>query len=157
MLVDYNREGFAELFVGKPSVGGCQIVLAKVFRDGRGVLSQLLSERNPEALHVYYSRTNAGFARDAELWHMHKHHTDRFIVVDGNMVFAISDGADTELVQVSNDFPKVIVVIPPCVYHCVRPANGPAAIMNFPTKVYDPDDELRIPFAKLDAPAPWRM
>lgn len=145
----------------------------RVNRDPRGTLTELLradwdggifGEAMPFA-QVYTSTTTPGVARDIDKWHVHQHQTDRFYCVRGRIAVAIADpraGSPTEgglmLVELAaaEDAPApLLVTIPPRTLHgFVVTSEEPATLLNFPNRIYDPDDEGRLPFAEAGVTFP---
>lgn len=137
-------------------------------RDPRGTLTELLradwtdvfGEDMPFA-QVYTSTTQAGVARDIDKWHVHQHQTDRFYCVAGRIVVAIADPREDSpsrgalmLVELAaaNDGPApLMVTIPPRTLHGFVVTSGvPATLLNFPNRIYDPEDEGRLAFAEAN-------
>jgi dTDP-4-dehydrorhamnose 3,5-epimerase-like enzyme len=149
-----------DLLVDDPTIPGCELVHFQSFHDERGELIPILSEVKPNVQYAYWSRTKEGYARDIDRWHIHTYHSDRFIVVGTSCYFALSDGSRTELVLIEGDVPHCMLIVPPGVYHSLcAPCGhiGGTTIMSFPTEIYDPADEGRVPFGDLKAPWPWRL
>lgn len=128
----------------------------------------------------YTSLTTPGQFRDRERWHVHRVQTDRFVVVLGEMTLALYDARATsstqghlEVVQMSGapfDRPyrevnanarTFLVPIPPGVYHCIgNLSRQPFVLTNFPTELYDAQDEGRVAFdevltERLGGPFSW--
>ncbi len=141
-------------------------------RDPRGTLTELLradwndvyGEELPFA-QVYTSTTAPGIARDIDRWHVHRHQTDRFYCVAGRIVVPIADvreGSPTRgalmLVELAagEDGPApLLVTIPPGTLHgFVVTSPGPATLLNFPNRIYDPEDEGRLPFTEAGVTFP---
>lgn len=145
-------------------VDGSVIHALKVNRDPRGTLTELLKVDWPEVYgedmpfaQVYTSTTGAGVARDIDKWHVHQHQTDRFYCMRGRIVVAVADPREdsptngaVQLVELSagDDAPApMLVTIPPRTLHgFVVTSEEPATLLNFPNRVYDPEDEGRLPF-----------
>lgn|GEM_PF-409039 len=141
-------------------------------RDPRGTLTELLRADWPDVYgeampfaQVYTSTTAPGVARDIDKWHVHQHQTDRFYCVRGRIVVAIADpraGSPTEgnlmLVELAaaEDGPApMLVTIPPQTLHgFVVTSEEPATLLNFPTRIYDVDDEGRMPFEEAKVTFP---
>ncbi|MBA2278255.1 MAG: dTDP-4-dehydrorhamnose 3,5-epimerase family protein [Chloroflexia bacterium] len=135
-------------------------------RDPRGTLTELLRADWDDVFgddlpfaQVYTSTTAPGVARDVDRWHVHRHQTDRFYCVAGRIVVAIADprGASPSngavmLVELAaqDDAPApLLVTIPPGTLHgFVVTSPGPATLLNFPNRIYDPEDEGRLPFTE---------
>jgi dTDP-4-dehydrorhamnose 3,5-epimerase len=139
--------------------------------DPRGFLLETLRKddtgvRGAEFAMSYTSATVPNEFRDADRWHAHRIQTDRFVVLMGEMILALYDARQESstrgLFQVvrmvgapfdggygsgKRDVPTSLVPIPPGVYHCVgNLSDRPFVLTNFPTELYDPGDEGRIPF-----------
>lgn len=102
----------------------------------------------------YVSQTPVGIARDEDKWHVHKSQKDRFICLYGKIVTAIYDPREQsktsgKLNLFSMD-PSVenemyMVVIPEETYHgFISIGKTPAILANFPTQIYNPQDEGRV-------------
>jgi dTDP-4-dehydrorhamnose 3,5-epimerase len=147
-----------------PAVAGVILRDLRVNRDPRGTLTELLradwndlfGDELPFA-QAYTSTTAPGVARDEDRWHLHRRQTDRFACLLGRIVVPIADarpGSATQgqvmLVELAAgpDHPAPLVVtIPPGTLHgLVVTSDAPAMLLNFPTRLYDPDDENRVPF-----------
>lgn len=145
---------------------GVVVRALKVNRDPRGTLTELLRTDWPDLYgeempfaQVYTSTTGAGVARDEEQWHVHRHQTDRFYCVAGRITVAVADarpGSAThgsvtlvELAAEADAPAPLVVTIPSGTLHgFVVTSPGPATLLNFPNRLYDPSDEGRIPFAE---------
>lgn len=135
----------------------------KVNEDKRGILVETLKINCPKIYHPqsrpfaqnYFSITNAGTARDENTWHYHLKQEDRFVVIDGDIVVACYDWrkksptfGQLNLFKMGNsngDYGQYLLLIPKNILHgfCVV-SPKPAILLNFPTKLYDKNDEGRI-------------
>ncbi len=106
----------------------------------------------------YYSVTNSGIARDENVWHYHPHgQEDRFLVVQGAIVVAIADNrADSNTFGKLNLFhmeatkdPYVLLVPKKTLHGFLVVSKIPAILLNFPTSLYSPKEEGRIPHSKI--------
>jgi len=152
-----------------PLIQGVVVYPLKVNRDERGVLVESLkinwhevfdSRLRPFA-QCYYSITEPGVARDADRWHFHPtKQEDRFVVVKGDILVALYDWRkDSRTYGTLNLFPmgesqkddgQYLLLIPINVLHCFKNIGKKEAILlNFPTKLYDPKEEGRIPFTEV--------
>ena len=150
---------------GSGGIDGVIVRDLKVNRDPRGTLTELLREDWPDIFgaalpfaQVYTSTTAPGVARDEDRWHVHRHQTDRFYCVAGRIVVPIADvrpGSPTngglmlvELAAEADAPAPLVVTIPAGTLHgFVVTSAGPATLLNFPNRLYDPSDEGRLPFA----------
>jgi dTDP-4-dehydrorhamnose 3,5-epimerase len=167
-LTRATRDAIREVLVSSSDaasrIEGSVLRALTTHRDPRGTLTELLrtdwadvhGDDLPFA-QVYTSTTGSGVARDVDQWHVHQHQTDRFYCVRGRIVVAIADpreGSPTQgnlmLVDLaaSEDGPApLLVTIPPRTLHgFVVTSEEPATLLNFPNRLYDPEDEGRVPF-----------
>jgi dTDP-4-dehydrorhamnose 3,5-epimerase len=158
---------------GRPApIADVTLRALRVNRDPRGTLTELLRSDWPDLFgatmpfaQVYASTTAPGVARDEDRWHVHRHQTDRFYCLAGRLVVAIFDPRPASptrgrllLVELAagEDAPAPLAVtIPPGTLHgFVVTSATPATLLNFPTRLYDPSDEGRLPFAEADVRLP---
>ena len=157
---------------------GAQALPRTFHHDPRGFLVETLraddtSVEGSKFRMSYASVTLPGQFRDLDRWHVHKVQTDRFVVVLGEMTLALLDqrpGSAThgvlDVVRMSGasrsalastppqDRATYLVPIPPGVLHCIgNLASEPFLLQNFPTELYSPADEGRVPFASLPVPS----
>ena len=113
----------------------------------------------------YYSITKPGVARDEDRWHVHQHQDDRFLAINGQLMVAIYDprpGSPTRgqlnLFHIGPDAPgdsDFLVLIPRQTLHGFLVTGAqPGTLLNYPTRLYDPADEGRIPFTEAGATFP---
>ena len=148
--------------------GGALLRPLRVNRDPRGVLVETLRTDWPELYgpelpfaQSYYSRTEPGVARDEDRWHSHRRQFDRFVVAAGSVVVVLalpSSDRRVRLVPLGPDLGdarQVELLIPPGVLHAFLAVGSvPAVLLNSPTRLYDPADEGRVPFAEAGATLP---
>src|SRR3990167_10117518 len=102
----------------------------------------------------YMSITPPGIARDEHMWHVHKFQKDRFICASGKIITAIYDPRKSSktkgqlnlfTMSPQNENEMYMVVIPEETYHgFMVVSKEPGYLLNFPTKLYNPGDEVRI-------------
>ena len=101
----------------------------------------------------YYSITNAGVARDENVWHYHrKIQEDRFLVVQGAIVTAIADNRQESSTRGilnlfymrANHNPYILLIPRKTLHGFLVVSKSPAILLNFPTQLYDPKEEGRI-------------
>lgn len=169
------------------TIRGSQPLVRTFHGDERGFLIETLraDDRpvNGERFQMSYSSlTLPGHFRDADRWHLHRIQTDRFVVVLGEMMLALYDGRDDsatrgtlEVVRMVGAAPSgaarsraegsatYLVPIPPGVLHGIgNLSREPFLLQNFPTELYNPADEGRVPFsnvvvAALGGPFGWHQ
>lgn len=141
----------------------------KINRDESGTLVETLRSdwqdiygKGREFTMQYYSKTPSGFARDEDVWHYHPNQEDRFLVVSGEIVSAVADnrkGSETEgllnLFHMKADESPYILLIPAQTLHGFMVVSKEEAILlNFPTQIYNPSEEKRIPYREANVKLP---
>lgn len=102
----------------------------------------------------YMSITPSGAIRDKDKWHVHKFQKDRFICVSGRVVTALYDNRSNSktfgktnlfLQGPHHDDEMYLLLIPENVYHGFMVVSKDSGyLLNFPTKLYNPQDEGRV-------------
>lgn len=148
----------------------------KVNRDESGILVETLKTTWPKEIYhpqlrpfaqQYYSITPPGLARDEDRWHLHKLQEDRFLCPRGDVVVALYDGRQSsptfrtlnlfELGEGQGDDGQYILLIPKEVLHgFMAVGEDSALLLNFPTQLYNKEDEGRIPYDEVDAKVDWQ-
>lgn len=169
------------------SIQGAQPIARTFHRDGRGFLVEALryddAAVDGSRFRLSYSSvTLPGHFRDADRWHLHHIQTDRFVVILGEMMLALYDDREesstrgrVEVIRMTGmrydpprppspgDSAGFLVPIPPGVLHCIGNLGAePFLLQNFPTELYNPSDEGRVPFvskpiAELGTPFSWEL
>lgn len=171
-----TKQAVADILVtsggGPSTIHDVTVRALTTHRDPRGTLTELLradwidvfGEDLPFA-QVYTSTTQAGVARDVDKWHVHQHQTDRFYCVAGRIVVAVADPREdspsqgslmlVELAAAEDGPAPLMVTIPPRTLHgFVVTSEEPATLLNFPNRIYDPEDEGRAPFSGTNVTFP---
>lgn len=156
----------------KNLINGVVLRQLTVHQDQRGVLVETLKNdwqdvfgRNLPFGQSYLSKTLPGFARDENLWHFHPRQTDRFVVIKGSLVFALFDWRKNSptggflnlflMGEENKNEDPYLLLIPPNVLHafCVV-SRKPCFLLAYPTQLYDPSEEGRIPYKDVGAKFP---
>lgn len=140
-------------------IEGVYIKPLKVNSDQSGILVESLrtdwndvcSAEKPFAMQ-YYSVTKSGIARDEALWHYHPGgQQDRFIVVAGSIVTAVADDREESptkgllnLFLMKSESPYLLVIPKRSLHGFMVVSEAYAILLNFPTRLYDPKEEVRI-------------
>lgn len=118
-----------------------------VYNDGRDFFMQ------------YYSETPSGVARDEDVWHYHPTtQDDRFSVVKGEIVVAIADNRkDSQTYGLLNLFyinarenPYMVLIPKKTLHGFMVVSKEPAILINFPTGLYNTEEERRIPYSQAN-------
>jgi len=142
----------------------------KVNQDESGVLVETLRRDwediyNPgrEFFMQYYSETPSGLARDEKVWHYHPTvQDDRFSVVKGEIVVAVADNrVDSPTNGLLNLFyinarkdPYMFLIPRKTLHGFLVVSPEPAILINFPTGLYNPQEDKRVPFEEAQAKLP---
>ena len=134
----------------------------KVNEDSSGILIETMRRdwddvygQGREFFMQYYSETPSGMIRDEGVWHYHPTtQDDRFSVVKGEIVVAISDNRkDSETKGLLNLFyinarkhPYMVLIPRKTLHGFMVVSKEPAILINFPTGLYNPKEEGRIPY-----------
>jgi len=111
----------------------------------------------------YYSVTDSGVARDESVWHYHpKYQEDRFLVVQGDIVTAVADNREDSqtkgllnlfLMQASKN-PYILLIPKKTLHGFMVVSKEKAILLNYPTGLYNPEEEGRITFDKANITLP---
>ncbi len=108
----------------------------------------------------YLSVTPPGGIRDEDKWHVHQFQEDRFVCIKGRIVTAIYDNRQESktfgklnlfLIGPGKEEEMYMLVIPKKTCHgfaVVSPGEG--YLLNFPTQLYNKEDEGRVDNTQLD-------
>lgn len=134
----------------------------KVNEDSSGLLVETLRKDwddvygdGREFSMQYYSETPAGVARDEDVWHYHPTvQDDRFSVIKGEIVVAVADNRqNSETFGLLNLFyinakknPYLLLIPRKTLHGFMVVSKDPAILINFPTALYNPEEEGRIPY-----------
>lgn len=137
----------------------------KVNKDNSGILVETLRSdwqdiygEGKEFFMQYYSETPAGVARDEDVWHYHPTvQDDRFSVVKGDIVVAIADNREDSstygllnLFYITKENPYLLLIPRRTLHGFMVVSKESAILINFPTGLYNPAEEGRIPYAEAN-------
>lgn len=137
----------------------------KVNRDESGVLVETLRKdwndvyENRPFVMQYYSKTPSGMARDEDVWHYHPTvQEDRFLCIQGAIVVAIADyrsesstnGLLNLFYMKTEEEPYMLIVPKATLHGFMVVSKNDAILLNYPTALYNPDEEGRIPYAEAN-------
>ena len=134
----------------------------KINKDESGILVETLRKDWPviygqkrEFSMQYFSVTDSGVARDEKVWHLHPNYQeDRFLLAQGEAVVAVADNRENSptkgvlnLFYLNSKKDPYIVLIPKNTLHGFLAVSEESTILiNFPTGLYNPQEEVRIPY-----------
>lgn len=102
----------------------------------------------------YYSVTDSMIARDEDVWHLHPNYQeDRFLLAQGEVVTAVADKRkDSPTKNSLNLFymnagkdPYMLLIPKGTLHGFLVVSREPAILLNYPTGLYNPKEEGRIP------------
>ena len=151
-------------------VEGVLLYPLKVNKDKSGILVETLRTdwkeiygKDREFTMQYFSVTDPGVARDEDVWHFHPTiQEDRFLVAYGEVITAVADNRDDSktngllnLFRMSANNDPYILLIPKRTLHgFMVVSKTPAILLNFPTALYNPKEEGRIPYQEAQIKFP---
>jgi len=103
----------------------------------------------------YYSLTDSGVARDEKVWHLHPNYQeDRFLVVQGEIVTAVADQRENSSTKgllnlfymKANEDPYIVLIPKNTLHGFLVVSKLSAILLNFPTGLYNPKEEGRVPY-----------
>ena len=143
-------------------IDGVQVKQLKPIADERGRVMEMLRSDDPFFENFGYVYMTTAYPGVVKAWHYHKKQTDHFVAVKGMMKVVLYDdraGSSTRgevnefLMGVHN---QILLKIPPGVHHgfkCI--SEEEAMVVNTPDRLYDPEDEYRLPAHDNDIPDDW--
>jgi len=160
------------------TIAGARGFPLTIHQDHRGFLLETFRSDDPRVKELPFRMSYTSFTvpnqfRDADRWHVHQVQVDRFVVVMGTMTLVLYDGrkdsptagtlqavrlAGIPLGSPTYDGTRTLETylqpIPPGVLHTLgNLTEEPFVYQNFPSELYNPADEGRVPFADLSIPA----
>lgn len=135
----------------------------KINRDESGTLVETLRTDWPEVFKdgreffmQYCSTIPPGLAKDENAWHYHNLQEDRITIVNGSIILVIADNREDSPSQgivnafhMTSDVDPYLIIIPKKTLHGFLVVSKEKAILlNFPTALYNPQDNITIPFDK---------
>ena len=95
-------------------------------------------------------------------WHFHNAQTDWWYVVSGVLRVGLCDMRPASpTLKATMDFlmgdlqPPRVLRIPPGVAHGCKTVQGPVNLLYLTSRVYDPDDEIRLPYDDPEIDFDW--
>ena len=142
-------------------IHGVLLYPLKINKDSSGVLVETLRKDwrgiygpGREFAMQYYSITESNIARDEDVWHYHPTvQEDRFILVAGAIIAAIADNREGHTKDLINLFymqadknPYILLIPKKTLHGFMVVSENPAILLNYPTALYNPKEEGRVPY-----------
>lgn len=136
------------------AIQGVEFKELTTYGDERGFFRELIRSTDPFFADQFGQWSHALLFSDiTKAWHYHRLQTDWWYVGSGVIRVGLCDvRADSPTYKRTMDFlmgdfqPPRIVKIPPGVAHGCQTVQGPVHMFYITSHVYDPQDELRIPY-----------
>jgi len=135
-------------------IDGVKIKNLVTHSDERGYFREIIRSDDP-FFDVGFGQMSQSFMYDGVIkaWHYHNIQTDYFYVSSGVMRVGLHDlRKNSPTYKMSMDFlmgdhqASQCVKIPPGIAHGVKVIQGPVHLFYVMSHVYNPDDEIRIPY-----------
>ncbi len=144
-------------------IHGVEIKELVTHRDARGFFREIIRVTDPFFAEGFgqwsHSRMFAGVAK---AWHIHHKQVDWWYVPIGNVKAVLCDlrpDSPTykviEEIYMGDNYDPIVLKIPPGVAHGVKVLSGEAHLFYITSRVYDPEDEGRIPHDDPDIGYDW--
>ncbi len=143
-------------------IEGVQIKQLNRHADERGYLMELLRSDDPIFTKFGQAYVSMNYPGVVRAWHYHQKQDDFFVVVKGMIKVGLYDaregsptrGEVNEVYLGENN--GIVLKIPVGVMHGYKTVGTePSLLINFPSEVYDPNDEYRLPWNTDQIPFNW--
>lgn len=101
----------------------------------------------------YYSTIPPNVAKDEHAWHYHNHQEDRIVIVSGAIILAVADNrkrsssyGEMNIFLMTPDNPYMIIIPKKTLHGLLAVSKEKAIVLNFPTALYNLQDNISIPF-----------
>jgi dTDP-4-dehydrorhamnose 3,5-epimerase len=131
--------------------------------DSRGYFRELIRCNDPFFKEGFGQWSQSFMYNDIiKAWHFHKIQTDYFYVASGVLRIGLCDlRKDSSTYKMTMDFlmgdhqPASIMKVPPGIAHGVKTIQGPVQLFYITSHVYNPEDEIRIPYNDPEIKFDW--
>ena len=123
--------------------------------DSRGFFREVIRENDNQFFDVSFGQWSHSFIFDGVIkaWHFHHIQTDYFYVCSGVLRVGLYDlREDSPTYKMKMDFlmgdyqQASCLKIPPGIAHGVKAVQGPVNLLYMMSHIYNPSDEIRIPY-----------
>jgi len=145
-------------------IAGVEFKTLKTHSDERGFFREIIRVTDDPFFDVPYGQWSHSFMFDnvIKAWHYHNIQTDYLYVVSGVLRVGLADmrkdsttyGETMDFLMGDHQNP-LCVKIPPGIAHGVKVVQGPANLMYLMSHIYNPNDEIRIPYNSPDIDFDW--
>ncbi len=126
----------------------------ETFNDDRGFFRELIRSTD-DSFREGFGQWSHSLMFDGVIkaWHFHRIQTDWWYIVSGVLRVGLCDlREESDTYKQSMDFlmgdlqPARVLKIPPGIAHGCKTVQGPVHLFYLTSHVYNPDDEIRIPY-----------
>ena len=144
-------------------INGIEIRELKTFNDDRGFFREIIRLTDDHFADGFGQWSHSlMFDNVIKAWHYHKIQTDWWYVVAGVLRVGLYDlRHDSPTYKQTMDFLMgdlqlaIVIKIPPGVAHGCKTVQGPVHLFYLTSHVYNPDDEIRIPYDDPEIDFDW--
>ena len=144
-------------------IEGVVIKALKTHKDERGFFREIIQGTDGFFAEGFGQWSHSLMFNDViKAWHYHEIQTDWWYVCSGVLRVGLCDmRSDSETYKKTMDFymgdfqPAQVIKIPPGVAHGCKTVQGPVNLFYITSHVYNPDDEIRIPYDDPEIDFDW--
>lgn len=145
-------------------ITGVEFKNLKTHGDERGFFREIIRVTDDPFFDVDFGQWSHSFMYDnvIKAWHYHNIQTDYFYVVSGVLRVGLCDLREhSPTYKQTMDFlmgdyqDAAVVKIPPGIAHGVKVVQGPVNLLYMMSHIYNPEDEIRIPYNSPDIDFDW--
>ena len=135
----------------------------ETFNDDRGFFRELIRSTD-DSFSEGFGQWSHSLMFDGVIkaWHFHRIQTDWWYIVSGVLRVGLCDlREESDTCKQTMDFlmgdlqPAGVLKIPPGIAHGYKTVQGPVHILYLTSHVYNPDDEIRIPYNDPEIDFDW--
>ena len=144
-------------------INGVEIKELKTFNDDRGFFREIIRVTD-DFFADQFGQCSHSLVFDGVIkaWHFHRIQTDWWYIVSGVLRVGLCDlREESDTYKQTMDFlmgdlqPAGVLKIPPGIAHGYKTVQGPVHILYLTSHVYNPDDEIRIPYNDPEIDFDW--
>ena len=135
-------------------INGVEIKELKTFNDDRGFFRELIRSTD-DSFREGFGQWSHSLMFDGVIkaWHFHRIQTDWWYIVSGVLRVGLCDlREESGTYKQTMDFlmgdlqPARVLKVPPGIAHGCKTVQGPVHLFYLTSHVYNPEDEIRIPY-----------
>lgn len=144
-------------------IDGVKLTQLTTHRDRRGFFREILRVTDAQQAGGMGQWSHSlMYAGVTKAWHWHRKQTDWWYVCTGVLRVGLYDGREESATyRMTMDFlmgdnqDVIRIEVPPGVVHGCQTVQGPVNLFYLTSHIYDPEDELRIPYDDPFIPFDW--